>query len=163
MTLQSRTTSPVKVILIAGLVAGTLDIIAACTLFYINTEKSPEIVLKYIASGVFGRQKAYTSGDIMNVWGLLFHYLIATSFAAIFVWLYLKIGFISKSVILSGLIYGIIVWVVMNQVVVPLSSVNQQPFEWSGAIKAMLILMFCIGLPIALITKKFYPVVQRAQ
>ena len=99
----------------------------------------------------------------MNVWGLLFHYLIATSFAAIFVWLYLKIGFISKNVILSGLIYGLIVWVVMNQVVVPLSSVNQQPFEWSGAIKAMLILMFCIGLPIALITKKFYPVVQRAQ
>jgi uncharacterized membrane protein YagU involved in acid resistance len=158
MSTQPRTGNPLKVVLIAGLVAGTLDIIAACLLFYIDTGKNPEIVLKYIASGVFGRQKAYNSGDIMNLWGLLFHYIIATGFAAVFVWLYLKVNFISKNVIISGLIYGLIVWLIMNRVVVPLSHVAQQPFKWSGALKSMLVLMLMVGLPIALVTKKLIKV-----
>jgi uncharacterized membrane protein YagU involved in acid resistance len=146
-----------KVILIAGLLAGTLDIVAACVNAYINNPKStPDKVLQFIASGVFGK-KAFAGGNTMAAWGLLFHYIIATGFAAIFVIIYQQVKLLSRNIILSGLLYGLLVWVMMNRVIVPLSETPPQPFTWNKAIVAMLILMFFIGLPIALITKKYYP------
>lgn len=161
MSIDYRPTNPLKVILVAGLIAGALDIIAACTSFYINTGKDPQIVLKFIASGVFGGKAAFTGGQAMVAWGLLFHFIIATGFAAFFVLLYLKWKFLSKHIILSGLLYGLFAWIIMNRLVVPLSRTAPQPFDWSKAIISMLILMFMIGLPIALITKKYYPRISR--
>ena len=81
---NSKSPGPLKVILVAGLVAGTLDILAAFVQTYINTRKGPDIVLKYIASGVFGRKEAFGGGDSMIIWGLLFHFIIAMAFAAFF-------------------------------------------------------------------------------
>jgi hypothetical protein len=146
-----------KVILVAGLVAGTLDILAAFVQTYINTRKGPDIVLKYIASGVFGRKEAFGGGDSMILWGLLFHFIIAFAFAAFFVLLYLNWKLISRHIILSGFLYGLFVWTVMNRLVVPMSKIPSQPFVWNRAIIAMLILVFFIGMPIALITKKYNP------
>ena len=142
-----------RTILTAGLIAGTLDILAACTQFYINTGKNPEIVLKYISSAVFGRQAAYNNGMIMSIAGLLFHYLIATGFAALFMFLYLKVKWIRDNIIPGGVLYGLFAWTLMNLVVVPMTRITPGPFQWNKAIVAMLILIFMIGLPIALITK----------
>jgi hypothetical protein len=47
--------------------------------------------------------------------------------------------------------YGIVVWFVMNMIVLPLSNVRQGPFNLFQAIVGAVILMFCIGLPIAMI------------
>ncbi len=66
-------------VLKAGFIVGTLDILAAFINYYINTGKSPEPVLKFIASGVFGKS-AFTIGNEMLAWGLLFHYGIAFIF-----------------------------------------------------------------------------------
>ena len=75
---------PLKVIIIAGIIAGTLDIIAACVHYYIVSDgKNPDVVLKFIASGVFGPRQAFSGGFIMSVLGLVLHYAIATLFAAI--------------------------------------------------------------------------------
>jgi hypothetical protein len=43
----------------------------------------------------------------------------------------------------------------MNFVVIPLSRVAQRPATVSGRIIGLLIIMFCIGLPIALIVRRF--------
>ena len=144
-----------NLILIAGLVAGTLDIVAACIQFYLKTGKSPSIVLKYIASGVFGRQLAYSSGWSMVAWGLFFHFFIAIVFAALFGWMYKRWLWISRNIILSGVLYGIFVWAVMNFAIVPLSKIGPQPFAWKPAGIALLILVCMIGLPIALITHSY--------
>ena len=141
--------------MIAGLVAGTLDIVAAFTQFYIKTGRDPSIVLKYIASAVFGRERAYSAGSSMVAWGLLFHFCIALMFAALFTWIYIRWSWISRNIILSGILYGIFVWTVMNFVVVPLSKIGSQPFAWKSAGMALLILIFMIGLPIALITHNY--------
>ncbi len=154
---QQPRTNLLKVILLAGLLAGTLDIIAACTQAYINNHNvTPEKVFRYIASAVFGK-KAGTGGMEMAAWGLLFHYIIATGWAAIFVIAYQQIKFLSRNIVLSGLGYGIVVWILMNRLIVPLSLIKQPAFVWNKAIVAMLILMFFIGLPIALVTKRYYP------
>lgn len=154
---HSSKPSLLKVILLAGLLAGLLDIIAACVNAYINNSNvTPDRVLRYIASGVYGPE-AFKGGTEMIIMGLLFHFVIATGFAALFVLLAQRFRFLTRHFVISGLIYGVIVWVIMNQVVVPLSEVKRGPFNWRRAIEAALILMFMIGLPIAWITKRYYP------
>ncbi len=147
--------SPLSTILLAGLVAGILDGAAASIQFMINSGgKSPAIVFKYISSALIGKE-ALAGGTGMVILGILLHMLIATIFAAIFFFLYKKIHWISQHIFVSGIIYGILVWVAMNRVVVPLSKLTSpKSFDITNAITAILILIFCIGIPIALITHK---------
>ena len=152
---HSTKTSPLTTILLAGLVAGILDGSAASIQFMINTGgKSPAIVFKYISSALIGKE-AMAGGAGMVILGILLHMLIATIFAAIFYLLYVNIHWISKNIFVSGIIYGILVWVAMNRVVIPLSKIPRpKSFDITKAFIAVLILIFCIGIPIALITHK---------
>ena len=68
-----------KTILQTGLIAGTLDISAASLQFFLTTGKNPILIFKYIASGIFGKDIAYSNG-FMPIAGLLLHYLIAFTF-----------------------------------------------------------------------------------
>ena len=147
--------NPVTAIILTGLTAGFLDIIAACTQYYIKTGKGPGNVLRYVASGVFGK-KAFSGGATMAAWGLLFHFIIAFALTIFFFWLYPRISWLGKNKIVAGLLYGIFAWLVTNLIIVPLSEAPAGPFVISKAIVAMLILMVCIGLPISLMANKHY-------
>lgn len=147
----------IPTILLAGFVAGTLDITAACTQFYLKTGKGPGTVLRYVASGVFGWDKAKAGGTTMAAWGLLFHYIIAFGLTIFFFWLFPKIKLLSKNLIVTGLLYGIFAWCVTVLVIVPLSNTPPPgPFDIKKAAVAATILMFCIGLPISLIIGNYY-------
>lgn len=147
--------SAVFTILVAGLVAGTLDILAACVQFYINTGKGPERIFQFIASGIYGKA-AFSGGSSVAISGLLLHYLIAFLFAAFYVWLYKRWKFLHGNPVPIGIIYGIFVWVIMNRVVLPLSKAPAIPFDLQKAAIAMGILILMIGIPIAAITNKLY-------
>jgi hypothetical protein len=139
-------------ILQAGLLTGTLDIAAALIQYYIKTEKNPEPVLKFIASGVFGNE-AFSGGSIMSLYGLIFHFIIAFAFTLFFFWVFPKMKLLSKNRILTGIGYGIFIWLVMNLLVLPLSKTPKLPFTLSGAAIAIGILIVCIGLPLAFLAK----------
>jgi hypothetical protein len=147
-------TSAAATIVKAGLLAGTLDISAAITVAFIRGY-SPILIFRYIASAIFGKEASSTGGG-MVVAGLLFHYLIAFIWAVVFYTAYPFIRRFIKNPVLAGLLYGIVVWVIMNLVVVPLSRVRQSPFTMSGVIREMTILMVCIGLPIAIIISRYF-------
>ena len=149
--------SAATTILKAGLVAGTLDITAAIIVAFVKGY-SPILIFRYIASAVFGKEAA-ASGWGMVAIGLLFHYLIAFTWAAIFFAIYPFIRRLIKSPVVAGLLYGMLVWVVMNLAVVPLSRIKQAPFVWPGVLREMAILMVCIGLPISLIVSHSYRIV----
>ncbi|NJN34942.1 MAG: hypothetical protein HC817_12500 [Saprospiraceae bacterium] len=70
-----------KIILKTALIAGSLDITAACLQAYLKTGATPDRILAYIASGVFGK-KAFSGGFPMQIAGLLFHFIIALACAA---------------------------------------------------------------------------------
>jgi hypothetical protein len=137
----------------AGFIAGTLDICAASIQYYIKTGKGPENVLKFIASGVFGKD-AFSGGHLMSACGLLLHYIIAFAFTVFFFFLYPRLKFLSVNLFLTALLYGIFTWLVMNRVVLPLSNTPALPFSWLGAAIAAGILTLCIGLPLAIIAGK---------
>lgn len=144
-----------RYILIAWLIAGTMDITAACTQYYIVTGKGPEGVLRYVASALLG--KGATNGGIETpLLGLLLHYLVALIWTVIFFLLYPRLKFMQINKWITGLVYGMVVWAIMNRVVVPITAAHTGPFVLKKAAIAMGILMVCIGLPISLVANKYY-------
>jgi hypothetical protein len=139
-------------ILLTTLLAGTLDLIAAI----ISSGAKPLIICQYIASAVFGREAAFAGGYTMGLTGLLFHYLIAFGWTVLFFLAYPRISLLSKNIYLTGLFYGVFVWCMMNLVVVPMSRIVQAPFDLQKALIGMLIIMFMIGLSIALMAHRYY-------
>ena len=150
-----------KTIFLAGLLVGSLDIIAALVNFYIKTGKDPLIVLKYIASAAFGKS-AFSGDSLMAVWGLLLHFLIALIWTIFFFFLYPKLKMLSWNRILTGIVFGIFIWLVMTQLVVPMSKASGGSFHLKQAIIAVLILIGAIGLPLSFIAHRYYAVRLRA-
>ncbi len=142
-------------IVFTGATAGTLDIAAALLNFFITTGKNPIRVLQFIASGVFGAD-AFGGDALMPLYGLVFHYFIATCWTIIFFLAYRRIKLIRKSWVLSGISYAVVVWTIMTRIVLPLSRVPQIPFDLGKAALAIAILIACIGLPISFGIKKYY-------
>ena len=143
-------------ILQAGLIVGTLDILSAFIYYYIKTGKTNFLVIfKFIASGIFGKD-AGAGGTGMIVAGFILHYAIAFSFTVFFFWVYPKVNVMSKNRIVTGIVYGLFVWALMNLVVVPLSNTVHRPFKIEGALINMGILIVCIGLPLSFMANIFF-------
>ena len=142
-------------IIITGLIAGTLDILAACTQFYFKTCNSPLRVLEYIASGALGPD-AFTGGVGMALVGLFFHYIIAMSWTVLLFMAYPIFALLRKNKYATGVGYGIFVWAMMNLIVVPLSRVPARPLALIPSIEAVIILIFCVGLPVSLMANRFF-------
>ncbi len=161
---MTTTTAPagnnglVKAILITGLLAGALDITAAIIHFAIVTQRGPAPIFIYIASGVFG-SGAYAEGvnpTMMMLAGLIFHFIIALGWTTVYYVLYPHIAFLGRNAVVSGLLYGIIVWAAMNLLVLPVSNVNRGPIRFPQALIGVAILMVMVGLPVAVRARQFY-------
>jgi hypothetical protein len=143
-------------VLVAGLITGTLDILSAFVHFSVVSHGQPvSKILVYISSGVFGKA-AFSGEPAMMWWGLLFHYLIALTWSFVFFVLYPKITGLHKHPVATGLVYGLLVWCVMNLVVVPLSQVPHGPLRLVNSVINILILMAMIGLPLSFMARKYY-------
>ena len=144
-----------KTILWGGLIAGTLDISGACIVSWLRASVPPETVLQSVASGLLGRA-AYTGGAKTAVLGLVLHFFIATVWTIVFYLASRKLRFLIAQPILWGLAYGIVVYAFMNFVVIPMSRFPQRGTPTlTGRLIGLTIIMFCIGLPIALIVRRF--------
>ena len=145
----------IPAILITGLIAGTFDITGALIHYFLLTGNNPLRIFYFISSAVFGKA-SYEGGFIMAILGLLFHYTIAIIFTAFFFIIYPKLDFLSRNIVVSGLVYGIFVWLVMNLLVLPLSHIGFRPFNPLQSTIGILIIMFAIGLPVAILSYRYY-------
>jgi len=137
-----------------GLIAGTLDICAAFLTAWLRAGVGPIGLLQYVASGALG-PAAFQGGIRTALIGLALHFLIATIWTVIFYLASRKWLFLIEKPIQFGLLYGIAVYLIMTFVVVPLSRVTPRPATISGRTIGILTIMFCVGLPIALIVRRF--------
>ena len=142
-------------ILKAGFIVGSFDILAAFIHYFIKTGNNPLTILKYIASAIMG-EEAFSGDALVYVSGLILHYIIALTFTAWFFWLYPSLILLVKNKIVSGIIYGIFIWAVMNLLVVPLSRIPSRPINIGNAIIAASILIVCIGIPLSLMADTYY-------
>ena len=142
-----------KTILLAGSIAGTLDIISAFVLFGFKGVP-PFRILQGIASGLLGKA-AFAGGSGTALLGVVLHFLIAISAAAVFYFASRRIEFLIRHSVISGLLYGVLIYCFMNGVVLPLSAVFPRPdFTASGLISGMILLMLLVGLPISLVVSR---------
>jgi hypothetical protein len=157
-TNPTRSPNPLLVIVIAGLVAGFCDITYAFIFFGIRYHISPTRVLQSVARGALG-QSAFAGGFKTALLGLFFHFLIALIIAGIFFFASRAIPFMINHAVISGLLYGLCVYLVMYGLVMRYSAVHNQVYPWQYPwgllIPNILIHMLGIGLTIALIVRKF--------
>ena len=137
---------------LAGSVSGTLDILAAFA-SYVSQGATVEGILKYIASGLLGA--AALQGGMSMAWlGLLFHFSLTIAMAAVYLSASLRLRALTTHPWLWGSIYGVLTWVAMVYVIVPLSGVTgwKLPQGWS-IVSGLLSHIFYVGVPIAHITQ----------
>jgi hypothetical protein len=145
----------VRTILAGGLIAGILDLSAAFVSSWLRAGVGPVRVMQSIASGLLGAA-SFTGGARTAVLGVALHFLIATVATAVFYFASRTLRSLVEHVIIVGLLYGAAVYLFMNFVVLPLSAVPQRGTPpLSGRIIGLLIIMFCVGLPIAAIVRRF--------
>ena len=143
-----------RVIFWAGLIAGTLDLTGACVVSWLRAGVTPVRIFQSVASGLYG-PASFTGGAKTAVLGVVLHFIIATTWAAVYYLASRRLSFLIDQTIIAGVIYGVFVWLFMNFEVLPLSAVTKRPVPLSSRIIGMLIIVFCIGLPIAFIVRRF--------
>jgi hypothetical protein len=111
--------------------------------------------MQSIASGLLGSE-SFTGGAKTAVLGVALHFLIATVATAVFYFASRTLRFLIEHAITAGLLYGVAVYLFMNFVVLTLSAIPQRAAPpLSGGVIGLLVIMFCIGLPIAAIVRWF--------
>ena len=144
-----------KVIIGATLMVGTLDISDAF-IFYGLRGVTPTRILQGIASGVLGRA-AFAMGHRSALLGLLCHYFIAFSATTVFLLASHKLP-VARHPFLYGTLFGVALYLVMNYIVLPLSKIGLRPTPpLIPLINGVAALIFCIGIPLALIARRYIP------
>ena len=145
--------SPVlKCSVYAGLVAGTVDIAAASL---INTA-NPLVILLAIASGLLGKAAFHGGGGVMLL-GLVLQWVMSIIIAGVFTLAAARIPALARRWVLNGALYGVVVFIVMNFVVVPLSVAPIKP-GWALSVLSIaknLVAMLVFGWIVAYAANRF--------
>jgi hypothetical protein len=149
---QLRKKNLFRWILFTWLLTATVDILLA---LIINYHVPAAIIFRSIASGLFGKA-AFGRASAMIYYGLFLHYFIAFTWTIIFFLFYNRLIGIVKFKVILVFLTGLIIWIVMNLVVLPLSRIPAQQFHTLNVIEDMAALIIAYGLPITLIANKFY-------
>jgi hypothetical protein len=153
--LKQTMTRFIRILLLAAILAGTLDAIGATTYFLLSGRSHPENIWKFVASAVFGKE-ALAGGTKMVLIGLFFHYFIAFCFTLAFFLLYPRMRILSDNKWIAGICYGLLVWMVMNLVVVPMTGLRKIHFQFPRVLIDIGIIVIAIGLSISLMANYYY-------
>ena len=127
--------------LTGGLLAATIDIGAACLI----NGRSVTFILHSIAGGLLA-ERAFSGGTPTALLGAALQEAMGLIIAAIYVAVALLIPSTSRRWLLFGLAYGVIIFLVMNYVVVPLSAWQRHPHFSPAGFIANLVAMLIFGL-----------------
>lgn len=158
-----------KPILYAAVLVGVLDITAACINLGVAYGFGPLRVLKGVAGGLLGRS-ALEGGFATAALGLAMHFTMALTITTIFYALSRRLPLPQKlwGVVAVGLLYGAAVFAVNNFATAPFLSwvrslylhtpiLFKPPMGWWQ----LIIHLFCVGLPIALVMHRYAPATVR--
>ena len=139
-------------ILIATAVCGTLDILLAVILTLLRG-KDPAAMLRFVASGPFPHATDW--GAEGSILGLIVHFALMAVMVAVFVLAARAKPSLLDKPLLWGLVYGVIAYVAMNLIVVPL----RFPAAWPPAALSVATQLFAhivlVGWPTAFIARKY--------
>jgi len=138
-------------VLLGTLTVGTLDALDAVIFFYVFRGTTPVQIFQGIASGLVGRA-AFSGGARTTLLGVAIHYFIAFMVVLTFLVVSRRVSTLRRWPLWAGFAYGIVVWLFMNLVVLPLS-VGRPRFLPPVVTNGLLIHMFGVGLPSSLFAR----------
>jgi hypothetical protein len=156
---MSQPSSFLRAALRSGLVIGVLDAIAATLHALAFVKVGPDRVFRFVAAGAFGRE-ALTGGGHMIALGLGFHFLFAIAWTTLFFVLVrltrLRLN-AAPTAAAAGGFYGLVVWLGMNLVVIPMSRLPSRPLALTTASTVMILIhVVVIGVPIGLLARRHF-------
>lgn len=144
-----RKLSAFSAILVGGAIGGACDIAYAITFSAFRGVPAMR-VLQSVASGLLGKA-AFDGGLSAAMLGLVLHFLIAFSAAAIFYFAAKTMPILVRHAVPFGILYGLAIFAIMNLVVLPLSAFPRKvTFPLLATTTGLFVHMFLIGLPISL-------------
>jgi hypothetical protein len=138
----------VRMSVFGGVTAGTIDIGAAALIY----SASPLVILQAIASGVFG-EAAFQGGMRTQLIGLALQWAMSCLIAAVYVAATRFMPVLVRRWIPGGIVYGTIVFGVMNYVVVPLSAAGPHTRFTAQLFIENLLAMWLFGLLVAVFAR----------
>jgi len=138
----------------AGLLCGVMDITAAFITWWPKGVKPPRL-LQGIAAGWLG-PRSFDGGMATSALGLAFHFLIAFTAATVFYLASRQLTFMISRPVVTGVLYGIAVYIVMYWVVMPLSNFHGAKTVTSSIV-AIITHIVCVGLPISVVIHRLSP------
>lgn len=140
-------------IIIATLIAGTLDIISAFV-FSAMAGVSVLAVLKFVASGPFGDAPSETLG--WGLVGLLVHFAIMACMVTAYMIVAPRMPWLLRNPIVAGLLYGLLLWIIMYWIVRPLRFPELPlPHTLKGIAQALFSHCILVGIPIAWVASHY--------
>jgi uncharacterized membrane protein YagU involved in acid resistance len=128
----------------AGLVAGTTNLIAAGAIFGGTLTHG----LQQIASGLFG-DAAFEGGASLALLGAGLHYFISIVAAGLYCALAIRRRWWRDRWLVGGTLFGVVAYLVMNLVIVPLSNAPNPDFSPAIIAKELVAHTVMFGIPIA--------------
>jgi hypothetical protein len=120
---QTQATQPYRpfiAVLVGGSIAAALDILYAIIVAG-QHGKSPLWLLQFVASGLLGGQ-AFDGGLGSGLLGLAAHFLILIVAAALYFAAGTRLPLLRSHAVACGALYGVLIYLFMNFVVLPLSA-----------------------------------------
>jgi hypothetical protein len=143
-----------RAILTAGLVVGVLDISSAFVIWW-QRGVGARRGLQGIAAGLLGGS-AFDGGLVTTGLGLALHFFVAFAVVSVFYLASRKIPFLTKQPFVSGVLYGVGVYIVMFWFVLP-TAFSTFRHRLSNDLLQLAIHICLIGLPCALIVRRYSP------
>ena len=139
-------------ILYGGLVVGVLDGLFALIYYGWILGVKPIRIFQSVASGLLGNA-SFEGGTPTFLLGILLHFVVAACITAVYYAASLKLPVLINQAVVCGLIYGLVSYLGMNYVVIPLSAVGPRSFSLPVFLTAIIAHALLVGLPIGLITR----------
>ena len=140
-------------ILGGGLVVGVLDGLFALVFYGLVLGVRPLRIFQSVAAGLLGRA-SFEGGTRTFVLGVVLHFVVATCIAAVYYVASLKLPVLIRRPVACGLVYGLLAYLVMNYVVIPLSAASPGRFSLRTFLPAFIAHAFLVGLPVALLARR---------
>ena len=148
-----------RAILTAGLVVGVLDISSAFVIWW-QRGVGARRGLQGIAAGLLGGS-AFDGGLVTAGLGLALHFFVAFVVVSVFYVASRKIPFLARQPIVSGVLYGIGVYLVMFWCVLP-RVFSTFRHRLSNDLLQLAIHICLIGLPTAFIVRRYSEVTEQS-
>jgi uncharacterized membrane protein YagU involved in acid resistance len=145
---MSRRESPWPPVLAGGLLAGALDISYACIFWAVKADLPPTRIFQSVAAGLLG-EASFEGGAATAALGLSLHFFIACTMALTYYLVSRRWTVLVRRPVPLGIAYGLLLYVVMNYVVVPLSAAGPGSRDPTWITMTIAVHAFLIGLPIA--------------